>query len=122
MTPAKITAEGAIWFFSNRNSKKNEEITTNPQVQLIFSNSIKGEFLNIFGRAEIIEDKSLMEDCWKSDFTEWFPLGLNDPDLTLIKITPHLINYWDMMHHKMCEVIQSALPELAATIKETLTV
>lgn len=122
MTPARITDDGALFFFSSRVSNKNHEIQENPHVQLIFSNAMKGEFLNVFGKAEIIEDKAQMQECWKSSFTEWFPLGLSDPDLTLIKITPHLINYWHAMERKMCSVIQSAIPELTATIKETLTV
>jgi len=38
---------------------------------------------------------------WSSILKAWFPLGLDDPDMTLIKVSPNEVNYWDGSSNKM---------------------
>jgi pyridoxine/pyridoxamine 5'-phosphate oxidase len=46
MSPVNTDDEGCIWFFSDKSSNKNREITQNSNVQLYFSNNSSYEFLN----------------------------------------------------------------------------
>jgi len=35
----------------------------------------------------------------------WFPEGIDDPDMILIKVTPQEINYWDNNSIKMGVIV-----------------
>ncbi|MGZ3921614.1 MAG: pyridoxamine 5'-phosphate oxidase family protein [Bacteroidia bacterium] len=109
MSPVKVTNEGTFWFFSNKESKKNKEITANPHVQLLFCNSHKNEFLNIYGSAEIVTGKKKFEELWTPVVRAWFPEGIKDPNLSLIKVIPESSYYWDTKHNKMAAIIKIAV-------------
>jgi len=55
----------------------------------------------INGTADLVNDKARMKELWSAVMKAWFPLGLDDPDMTLIKVTPEEVNYWDSNSSKM---------------------
>jgi general stress protein 26 len=114
MSPVKIDDDGSVWFFSSRSSKKNKEIAAYPGVQLMFSNVKDNEFVSMFGTAEIIIDQKKFEEYWNTSLKVWFPDGTNDPDLSLIKVSPQSSYYWNSMHNKMAAVIKAPVPEMEA--------
>lgn len=110
MSPVKVNDAAVLWFFSAGNSKKNKEILIDSHVQLLFSNPGKNEYLSIYGTAQIITDKKTIEEMWSPIATVWFPAGVNDPDISLIKVTPESSYYWNSEHNKMTAVISSKIP------------
>jgi general stress protein 26 len=113
MSAVAIDDEAVFWFFSSRSSKKNKEIAADPHVQLLFSNQKDNEFLSVYGTAEIITDKFTMVKMWSPLVKAWFPEGINDPDLSLIKVTPESSYYWDTKHNKMTALIKIAISVFA---------
>lgn len=113
MSAVKIDDEAVFWFFSSRSSKKNREIAADPHVQLLFSNVKDNEFLSVYGTAEIITAKTTLKQMWSPIIKVWFPEGVDDPDLSLIKVTPESSYYWDTKHNKMTAVIKMAISVLA---------
>jgi len=101
MSPAETDDEGCIWFFSGISSDKNKEIELYSGVQLTFSNIGSNEFLSIYGDAEIIVDRDRFERFWSPIVKVWFKEGKDDPELSLIKVTPKQSYYWDTQHNKM---------------------
>src|SRR4030095_13492686 len=61
MATQEVDEEGNIWFMSDRNSDKNREIENDDKVQLFYSHTGNYEYLSIFGRAEIVNDRSKIE-------------------------------------------------------------
>ena len=57
-----------------------------------------------------------MKELWSSILKAWFPLGLNDPDIILIKVTPNEVNYWDSSSSTM--VVLFNMLKAIATGKE----
>jgi general stress protein 26 len=108
MSPVETDNEGNIWFFSDKTSNKNKEITANPHVQLSFSNMNSSEFLSVYGKAEIIMDKKKFEELWSPIVKVWFKEGKDDPNLSLIKITPRHSYYWDTKHNRMVALLKMA--------------
>ena len=106
MNAQETDEEGNLWFFSDKSSKKNKEIAVNPYVQLFFSNKNSAEFLSIYGRAEIIYDRSKIEELWNPLVKVWFQEGKDDPNITLIKVTPQHSYYWDTQHNKMVALMK----------------
>ena len=115
MSTLKVDDLGNMWFFSAKNSQKNKNIQTDPAVQLLYSNHGCSEYLSIYGKAQVITDKDIIKLFWSTLAKTWFPDGVNDPEISLIMVTPEKAYYWDTKHNKMV----STLKILASTITGT---
>ncbi len=98
---SKIDANGTMWFFTKASSFKVDEIEQNKKVSIAITNESSQNYLMIHGIATLVNDKNKMKELWNSIMKAWFPLGLKDPDITLIKVTPSEVNYWDSSSSKM---------------------
>jgi general stress protein 26 len=101
MSIAKIDAVGAMWFFTRESSYKVDEIEESKKVAIAITNESSNNYLMIHGNATLVKDKTKMEELWSSILKAWFPLGLDDPDMILIKVIPSKVNYWDSSSSKM---------------------
>jgi general stress protein 26 len=95
MTAIKVCDEGNIWFFSEKNSDKNKSIEDDKDVQLFFSSPDKNIYMVVNGEAEIILDKVTIDELWTPIAKTWFKQGKNDPNISIIKVTPKNAYYWD---------------------------
>ena len=64
MGAQEVDDDGAIWFFSDINSGKNQEIEQDRHVQLFFAHPGKSSYLVVNGEAEVILDKKKTEELW----------------------------------------------------------
>jgi len=106
MSTRKVDDDGSIWFFSRSNSKKNNEIRIDQRVHLFYSNPGSAEFLNVFGNAEIVRNTAKAKELWSAWAKTWFPDGVDDPELTLLKVQPVEVHYWDTQHNKMISLLK----------------
>ncbi len=53
------------------------------------------------GNDVITEDKNKIDELWTPIIKTWFQEGKDDPNLTLLKVTPAEAYYWDTKHGKM---------------------
>ena len=106
MAAQQVDDEGNIWFLSSRYSDKNSDIEHDGNVQLFFTDNGKFEYLSIYGEAEIIVDKEKAKELWSPIAKVWFHEGIDDPDLTLIKVKPSDAYYWDTKSNKMISLIK----------------
>ena len=97
----KIDDDGTIWFFTKASSYKVDEIEENKKVSIAITNESSNNYLMIHGTATLVNDQAKMKELWSAIMKAWFPLGLDDPDMTLIKVTPNEVNYWDSSSSKM---------------------
>ncbi len=98
--------EANIWFFSDKNSDKNNEIQKDNRVQLFYINNSGYEYLSVYGTAEISTDKQKIDKYWSTMVKAWFPEGKDDPNLTLIKVKPEDAYYWDTKNNKLVSLIK----------------
>ena len=101
MSISKIDDDGSMWFFTKASSYKVEEIEESKKVSIAITNESSNNYLMIHGSATLVNDKIKMKELYSSILKAWFPLGLDDPDMTLIKVTPNEVNYWDSSSSKM---------------------
>jgi len=95
MTISKIDDEGNLWFFTAASSYKIDELEENKKVSISITNESNNNYLMINGKGNLVKDKSKMKELWSPILKAWFPLGLEDPEMILIKVTPNEVNYWD---------------------------
>lgn len=108
MATQKVDDDGCVWFMSDKHSSKNDEIFADGWVQLFYSNQSSSEYLSIFGKAEIIFDKKLIEEMWTPIAKAWFTEGKDDPSISLIKVIPQEGYYWDTKNNKVISLIKIA--------------
>jgi len=116
MSISKIDDDGTMWFFTKASSYKVEEIEESKKVSIAIVNESSQNYLMINGIATLVDDKSKMKELWSSIMKAWFPLGLDDPDMTLIKVVPNEVEYWDSSSSKM--VVLFNMLKAIATGKE----
>jgi general stress protein 26 len=118
MATQEVDEEGNIWFMSDRNSDKNREIENDDKVQLFYSHTGNYEYLSIFGRAEIVNDRSKIENLWTAMAKTWFKEGKDDPNISLIKVIPEDAYYWDTKNNKMVSLVKFAMGAIGITPKD----
>jgi len=101
MAMNKIDEDGTMWFFTKASSEKVDEIEESKKVSIAITNESSQNYLMIHGTATLVNDKAKMKELWSFITKAWFPLGLDDPDMRLIKVTPNEVNYWDSSSSKM---------------------
>lgn len=101
MSICKIEDDGTLWFFTRTSSPKVDDIEGSKNVSIAIINESSNNYLMINGLATLVNDKVKMKELWSPILKEWFPLGLEDPYMTLIKVKPSEISYWDSSSSKM---------------------
>jgi general stress protein 26 len=59
----------------------------------------------VSGRAELVLDKQKMAELWNPVYKAWFPKGLEDPEIALLRVKVEKAEYWDMPHSAAVKVI-----------------
>ena len=108
MTTQEVDDQGNLWFFSSKDSHKNYEVKNDSRVQLLFANTSESEYLTVYGKATVVEDRKKIEQMWSPLVKAWFQEGKNDPSLTLIKVTPETAYYWEPKQNKMVTLFKMA--------------
>lgn len=108
MAVQEVDDEGNLWFISSATSNKNFEIKKNEEVQLFFSNSSSSQFLSFYGHAEIFTDQKKIEEIWNPVAKAWFEEGKEDPKITIIKVSPKNVYYWDTKDGKIISLFKMA--------------
>lgn len=98
MAVQQVDDEGNLWFLSATDSHKNEEVSHDPVVNLYFQGSSHSDFLALTGRASLSRDHAKIEELWKPVMKTWFTEGMDDPRITVVKVTPTQGYYWDTKH------------------------
>lgn len=95
MATQEAEFDGDIWFFTYASSQKVADIRANPQVNLGYNNPDKNLWVNVSGTAEQVTDRAKMRELWEPPLRAVFPDGVDDPNLTLLRVTPERAEYWD---------------------------
>ncbi len=111
MVAQTVCEQGNIWFYSEKNSLKNKEISKDGKVQLFFLDPVKASYLVVNGSAEIILDKDKIYELWTPVANNWFKDGKDDPNISLIKVVPISAYYWDIDKSKMINLLKIADPK-----------
>ena len=85
--------DGDLWFFTARHSHKVNEISGDSRVNLAI---IDGQtYISISGNAILVDDRKKAAELWSPAVKAWFPKGLDDPELLLLKVSIDQAEYWD---------------------------
>jgi general stress protein 26 len=103
MATQKTEFDGTLWFFTGVSTGKITEIDWNPEVNLSYADPGKTRYVSVSGTAEIVHDRAKMAELWSDIYKAWFPQGLDDPDVCLMKVDVAFAEYWDVPSGKMVQ-------------------
>lgn len=86
--------DGTLWFFTAIDSAKVEELSQDMRVSVAYANSDEHAYVAIAGRGEILQDRKKAEELWTPMAKAWFPDGLDDPKLALLRVQIERAEYW----------------------------
>ena len=95
MATQEVDFDGDLWFFTGAHSPKVWEADQHHQVNVAFSNPEKNTYISASGLATLVRDKTKIEELWKPVYKTFFPKGLEDPELALMKVSVEKAEYWD---------------------------
>ena len=95
MAVLDVDFDGDVWFFTKKDAPKVDQIQDEPRVNVAYSDPANQDYVSLSGRARLVIDQALNEKYWQPQFEAWFPDGLDDPQLSLLKIEVDGAEYWD---------------------------
>ncbi|MES2259048.1 MAG: pyridoxamine 5'-phosphate oxidase family protein [Pseudomonadota bacterium] len=108
MTKQQIDGDGNLWFFTTDEAPFVRDLLNNPSVNVSFSEMDNGLYVSLSGRAELLRDRGKAQQLWNPMLKPWFPGGLDDPHLALIRVTIESAEYWDAHRGKMMQLLELA--------------
>ncbi len=90
MVIAHTDDELDVWFLSDAETGKIDEIESNPQVAVVMQKD--GAFFSLSGTAELIDDKAKVRQLWTPKLEKWFS---DDADLCAVKVNVSEARFWD---------------------------
>jgi general stress protein 26 len=89
-----------LWFVTNLESHKLEELATDPHVNLAYYKDRTREWVSVSGTAIVSRDKRLIHEFYKADWRAWFgdeggarDGGPDDPRIALILVEAQSVTY-----------------------------
>jgi general stress protein 26 len=113
MATAAVEDDATIWFFSDEFSDKTEELSREHTVYLLYAHPGKQTYVNIIGHCTLTRDKAKMDELWNPALKAWFPGGVNDPAICLLRVKAREAYYWNSNSNKMV-VFLNMLKAIAA--------
>lgn len=113
MSTQKFEFDGDLWFFTSDNTHKVEEIEKDSEVNVAYSKPEDNTYISVSGTGSIVKDREKIEELWNPILKAWFPKGLDDPSLCLLKVSVEEAEYWDSP--------SSTLVQIAGFVKALVT-
>lgn len=94
MTTQNDAFNGIVWFLGSKKSELVKSISSNPQVNLGYSNISNNDYVSINGVAENVIDEVILDEIWSPAYEAFFEHGKSDPDIQLIRVVCNGAQYW----------------------------
>ncbi|TWI62198.1 general stress protein 26 [Pseudoduganella lurida] len=108
MTSQQLDDEGNLWFFVSDQEAFTHELAREPSVNVSYADVDDHLYVSVAGRAALLRDRAKAEELWKPAVKTWFPQGLDDPHLALLKVSIDGAEYWDTGNSKMVSLFAMA--------------
>src|SRR5687768_139438 len=84
-----------LWFFVRKDTPKVREIARYPKVNVAYASKDRNVYLSVAGTAEVVDEQKKIDAFWNDALKAYFPRGRTDPNLVLIRVIVHTVQYWE---------------------------
>ncbi|NJL61931.1 MAG: pyridoxamine 5'-phosphate oxidase family protein [Methylacidiphilales bacterium] len=107
-TNKEVEFDGDVWFFTYASSLKVDEINRHHEVNVSYAAPNKQSYISLSGVAELVRDRSKLEELWQPQLKAWFPKEIDEPDIALLKVNVEKAEYWDSPSSMIANAISLA--------------
>lgn len=86
--------DGTLWFFTDHQSPKANELSHDMHVSVGYAEPSTKVYVAVTGQALILRDKALAAQLWTLGQRAWYPKGLDDEHLSILRVTTERAEYW----------------------------
>lgn len=104
-TNGDVEFDGDLWFFTYASSHKVDEIRHDRHVNVSFADPKRQTYVSMSGTGEVVRDRRKIEELWKPELKAWFPKGVDEPDIALLKVSVRKAEYWDSPSSPVAQAI-----------------
>ena len=108
MTNQQVDDDGGLWFYTSTMTDLWENIGTSPKVNVSFAEPADNLYVSISGTAERIVERARIRALWNPMVAAWFPNGVDDPHLVLVRVAARTVHYWNAHDNSVTEVFAIA--------------
>jgi general stress protein 26 len=120
LTSQQLDEQGNLWFFVSDEEGFTRELAHEGSVNVSYADVDDHLYVSVSGRAELVRDRAKAEELFNPAVKAWFPQGLDDPHLVLLKVAVSAAEYWDTGNSKMVSLF--AMAKAAITGEKPKTV
>jgi general stress protein 26 len=84
-----------LWFLARESKPLIAEAVGNRVVNVVFASPEKKQYASVTGLAQLVEDEKMVQKLWRPELRSWFPQGLQEPDLVLLRVDIQHAETWD---------------------------
>jgi general stress protein 26 len=87
--------DGTLWFFTDHQSPKANELAHDVRVSVGYSEPAKKIYVTVAGHARVLRDEALAGELWTPAQRAWYPKGVTDEHLSILRVTTERAEYWE---------------------------
>lgn len=89
-----VDSEGILWFFTEADAEKVDEVQREHQVNVAYSHP-SDRWVSVSGTATLARDCQKMRELWNPFVQAWFPQGPDGDNVALLKVQVTGAEYWE---------------------------
>jgi general stress protein 26 len=93
-----------IFISTNTSSSKVSHIRKNPKICVYYCDTDEFKGIMFGGEAEFVEDKKLKHQIWLDWWDKYYPVGVDDPDYTLLQLIPEQARYYYKLNQEVFDL------------------
>lgn len=93
-----------FWFSTNTSSKRVSQFLNDERACLYFMNEQEFKGLMLVGKMQVLNDEILRKHFWREGAEIYYPLGVNDPDYSILCFTARYGNFYHGLKNTDFEV------------------
>jgi general stress protein 26 len=99
---------GLLWMFTAADTPSAQHIARDPRVMVVVMDGDDSFYVAAKGRAQVSNDRERMRQLFNPMVKAWFPRGLDDPQLRLLRVELTQAEYWDSASSKLVRMASMA--------------
>lgn len=101
--------DGSLWFFISKEAPAAHALARDPRVGLAYAAPDKDLYVSVVGTGELVDDEAKARDLWNTFAEAWFPGGVDDPHLGLLRVDVKEAEYWEDKKPKVLQFAEIVL-------------
>lgn len=93
-----------IWFSTNTSSRRVAQLNRDSRACVYFVDFDQMKGLMLVGNVEVLQDIESKKWLWREGFERYYPLGVTDPDYSVLRFTPRWGNYYHALSNVTFEL------------------